>query len=663
MSTRETAGSPTGGWRDPGALAELRTAHSAGRLEAGYGSVQALLARMPDTDLPRAGQLLARLDRDSVLHHHPHVPVVPALVTGQSTVAPLVAPLTAELARHGLLLAPEVAPYGSYLRDLLEPRAPGADARAPRLTLCLLDAHTVFEEVTVPWRAADVEAAARSRLALLTRAARTHQEGGGGPLVLNTVPLHRIHVQQLVDHRSRARLGAVWREFNAGLLALAQEHPGVYTVDLDPLIGEGIPAYEPRTALYAKARLSEPLLAAYAREAGHLTRHLHGRARKAVVLDLDGTLWGGVLGEDGTRGVEVGGGFRGEAFLDFQRVLKQLASQGVLLAVSSKNDARAVRDALRDHPDMLLREADFVRINANWSAKHDNLRDIADRVNLGLDSLVFVDDSTFECGLVRERLPQVAVVRVDEHEPALHPGALLADGWFDVPDLTDEDRERAGRYRTEARRQDFREDSGSYQDYLRGLGTEVGIRPPAKDELARVAQLTLRTNQFHLAVERMRVDDVRRWAERPGRRVLAVRARDRFGDHGLVGALFVARDGDEVRIDNYVLSCRVFARGIESACVGAVLEHARKAGARCVTGRYRPSPRNTAFAAFYPAHGFGPATGGGSGEGEGERGGGGGGGTTVHRHHLRDIAPVPAHLTVHSDFDLDLDLEPDGDPT
>ncbi|RSN17773.1 methoxymalonyl-ACP biosynthesis protein FkbH [Streptomyces sp. WAC 01325] len=631
----ETGNRTHGTWHDPQALGTLRALHRAGTLATEYGRVRTLLARMPATDLSAAGQLLARLDAKEVCRPA-DVPVVTVTVTGHSTVAPLVAPLTAELARHGMLLEAKVAPYGSYLQDLMRPATAGEEQ--PQLTLCLLDAHTVFDDVTVPWRVKDVEAAARARLSLVAGAVRTHQKAGRGLLVLNTVPLHRRYTHQLVDLRSRARLGAVWRDFNLGLLSLAELHPGVVVVDLDPLVAEGVPACDPRSAQYARARLSDALLAAYAREAAHVVRARLGRTRKCLVLDLDGTLWGGVLGEDGPGGIDLGSGLRGEAFQEFQRVLGQLGAQGVLLAVSSKNDTDAVRETLRTHPAMVLREDDFVRVNANWKAKHDNLRDIADRLGLGLDSFVFVDDSLFECGLVAEQMPEVAVVRVDE-EPALHPSALLADGWFDLFELTEADLERAGRYRTEALRQEFREDFGSYRDYLEGLGLEVLLRPPDESEIARVSQLTLRTNQFHLVTERLQVPQVSARMERPGLHVIAVRARDRFGDHGLVGALFLRRDAEVLCIDNFVLSCRVFSRGIESACVTAVLEFARDTGAGAVTGRYRPTPRNAAFASFYAEHGFAVT------------------GTdpehpdaVTFRHDLGDITPAPAHLRLQAAF-------------
>lgn len=637
MTTADTSPAPEGTvtWHDAGALRELRELRTAGDLEERYTTVPRLLARMPRTDLPRAGQILARLDRKAVGRHHPEVPVVTALITGHSTVAPLVAPLTAELARHGLLLDPQTSEYDSYVRDLLSPDSRVYEEPSD-LTLCLLDPYVVLDELPSPWRIEDIESAVRAKLDLLRGAARSHRERGGGLLVFNTVPLLRHVTHLLIDHRSRALLGALWREFNAGLLRLAAEYDGVCVIDLDPLVARGTAAYEPRTGTYAKMRLSEELLADYAREVAHLARNRTGRTKKCLVLDLDGTLWGGILGEDGPDGIEIGETYRGEAFRGFQRIIKQLSSQGVLLAVSSKNDQEPVLRTLREHPGMELREADFVRVNANWNAKHTNLLDIAERLNVGVDSFVFVDDSVFECGLVREQLPEVAVVRVDD-EPALHTEALLADGWFDVLQVTEEDRARSSLYRTEAQRQDFREDFDSYGQYLRGLGIEVTMRPPTPAELPRVSQLTLRTNQFNMTTERLQLPEVESRTTDADASTLVVHTSDRFGDHGLVGALFLSRDGDRLLIENFVLSCRVFSRNIEDACLSAVLEHAGRLGCRQVVGRYRPTPKNTAFREFYPRHGFALLDDAGD--------------EAVHEHDLHAITPVPDHLTLRCAFE------------
>jgi FkbH-like protein len=303
--------------------------------------------------------------------------------------------------------------------------------------------------------------------------------------------------------------------------------------------------------------------------------------------------------------------------------------------VSSKNDQEPVLEVLRTHPDMVLRDTDFVRINANWNPKDANLRDIAAKLNLGVDSFVFADDSTFETGLVAAGLPEVAVVRLDE-EPALHVEKLLADGWFDVRELTAEDRERASLYRVESERQDLLDSSGSYEEYLEQLQVRVQVSAVGDLDLARVAQLTLRTNQFNLTTQRLQPDEVRARIDDPEHLVLSVRSGDRFGDNGVVGALFAHREGDTLHIDNLILSCRVFARGIEQATVAAVLEHARAQGVSAVTAAYRPTKKNHRVREFWPSVGFAP-TGGDEAE-------------LTFRHPLEDVAAAPAHLRLDTDF-------------
>ncbi|MEU6227065.1 HAD-IIIC family phosphatase [Streptomyces sp. NPDC047042] len=611
-----------------GSLDRLRTLAGQGRLALEHPSVAALLAGLEPEDLARAGRLLARLDRAEVLRHHPDTPVLTVSVTGSSTLGALLPPLTGEFARHGLLLNPLMGDYDGWITELQDLDGPLYTAQ-PDLVLCVLDAEAVFHSVPSPWRAADVEAASAQTLAMVDRLAAHYMRHGTGTLVLNTVPLLRAHTHQLVDLASRAQLGAAWREFNAGLLRLSARHERVVVVDLDPLLAAGGPVHDERLATYARAQLGEELLGRYARELGHLARTLRGRTKKVLVVDLDNTLWDGILGDDGKDGIAAATTFRGEAFGRFQQVVKQLGSQGVLLAISSKNDREPVLEVLRDHPDMVLREEDFVRVNADWNPKDGNLRDIADRLNLGTDSLVFVDDSPFETGLVRSSLPEVAVIPLDE-EPASHIGRLLADGWFDVRELTAEDRARAGQYRSEAARKSLLDSAGSQAAYLAELGVRVELSPVREHEVARVAQLTLRTNQFNLTTQRLQTADVRTRLDDPDHWVLAVRTSDRFGDQGLVGAVFARLSPEALHLDNMILSCRVFSRGIEETVLAAVLGRARELGLPAVRAAYRPTAKNHRVRAFYPSLGF--RTSGGTEE------------APDFEHDLRELPSTPGHV-------------------
>ncbi|QTD96705.1 HAD-IIIC family phosphatase [Streptomyces cyanogenus] len=602
--------------------------HRSGLLVARYPDLRTLLADASDDELTAAGHLLSRLRPDDVLAAHPATPTVSVAVTGHGTLAPLVAPLTAQLARHGLLGRISVGDFDSYVADLAEPGS-ALYASDPDLVLCVLDPTVVFDEVPVPWRPEDVDRALTEKLSLLSGLASRFRAAGRGTLVLNTLPLTRRFTAQLVDQTSRSRLSALWHAANAALLRMAEEHPAVVVLDLDPLLAEGIAAEDARLDTYAKAHLSPALLARYAREVGQLARQATGLTKKVLALDLDETVWGGVLGEDGPEGIEAAGTHRGEAFRAFQRVVKQLGSQGVLLAAVSKNDAEAVTAVFREHPDMVLREEDFVRIVANWRPKHDNLTELAAALNLGVDSFVFVDDSPFECGLVRRELPGVAVVPVDA-EPAHHVGRLLHDGWFDTPALTAEDRTRVVKYRDELVRKDFLDSFASLDDYLRQLGVVVRLAPVGPEQVGRVSQLTLRTSQFNLTTERLQPARVRELADAPDALVLTVHSRDRFGDNGLVGAVFAHRTGRELHLDNFLLSCRVFSRGIEQACLAAVLRHARETGVARVFGSYRASARNGKVRDFYPRNGFTEVSGDES--------------ATTFRHDLTHLPEPPAHI-------------------
>lgn len=625
-------------------IGRLQALARAKTLAADYAEVAPLLAEVARgenaaADLVRAGRVLSKLSPAAVLEHHPAQPVVKVAVAGHSTVAALVPPLTAELARHGLVLDITLGDFDGYLRELQDT---GSQLYASGLDLALvvLDPQAVFDELPEVWRVEDLEQATAAKLAQLDRLADKYV--GNQPtatLVLNTLPLQRTHTHQLVDLRSRAALGIAWREFNAGLLRLAVKHQRVAVIDFDPLVAAGGPVGDARMASYAKAHLGDELLGRYAREVAHLTRTIKALTKKVLVLDLDNTLWDGILGDDGADGIEMATTYRGEAFGNFQRVAKQIGSQGVLLTVSSKNDHEPVMEVLSTHPDMVLRDTDFVRVNANWNPKDANLRDIAARLNLGVDSFVFADDSPFETGLIAASLPEVAVVRLDE-EPALHIGKLLADGWFDVLELTAEDRERAALYRTDAARQDLLDSSDNFEEYLANLGVTLTLAPVSEAEVARVSQLSLRSNQCNLTTLRMQPDTVRELAQSPDHLVLYLRSGDKFGDNGLIGALFCTKGGNEgagLTIDNYIMSCRVLSRGIEQAAIGALLAHARDAGLGPVHASYRPTKKNHRVRDFWPSFGF-------------ERHGG----TDEapdYRHDLAALPEIPGHLRLDASFE------------
>lgn len=627
------------------AFAELRALREDGLLLEEFPRAVGLFAGLTDGELPRAGRVIGSVDTEELLRAHPTLPTVKVAITGHGTLNALVPALVAQCARHGLTALPQLADFGSYVFELNDAGS-ALYAYEPDLALCVLSAEVVLDELPSPWTVHDLEDALRAKAEFIGQIVARFESTARGTLVLNTLPLPHPLLAQLVDLRSRARAGAVWREANARLLRLTESHPSLVVLDLDAVTAgerQVNTSADPRLSLYAKAHLSPETLEGYAREIGHLARMVTGRGRKCLVLDLDNTVWGGVLGDDGIDGIEVAESYRGEAFRAFQRVSRQIASQGVLLAAVSKNDLEPVREVLREHPDMTLRESDFVRIVANWHPKHDTLRELASDLNIGLDSLVFVDDSPYERGLVRAELPEVAVIDIDD-EPALHIEKVLRDGWFTVRELTAEDRGRPELYREELERRDFLSGFDSLESYLRELDITVRLSDVKPRDVPRMSQLTLRTNQFNMTGRRLQPEDVSALHTDPRALPLAIHAKDRFGDNGTVGAVFVRFDGDAAFIDNFLLSCRVFSRGIEQACLAAVLRYAKRQGAGSVTGRYVRTAKNGKVADFYTRAGFETVGADAAGpEAVGEK-------PALFRHALDELPEAPGHVHLTEEF-------------
>ncbi|UMP06807.1 HAD family hydrolase [Amycolatopsis sp. EV170708-02-1] len=577
--------------------------HATGELIDSYTAVPELLAGLDEAALLRAGTVLSQVHPDALLRRHPGLPEATVAITGSSTIRPMVSPLSAQLARHGFVPRIQVGGYGQYAIELRETHNE-LFATEPDVTVCLLDADAVFQRLRTPWTPADVRYALRQLSSHLEEITDAYQAKHTGTLVFNTVPLPWYWASQLIDHCSRALLGATWREFNAHLLTFSTNRPGVLAVDTEPLLGETGALADPRASSYANVHFSDEFFSAYAREIGHVVRSLTGRAGKCLVIDLDGTLWGGNLADDGPDGIEISEGFRGEAFHAFQTAVKQLSAQGVLVAVCSKNDEDEVLEVFKQNPELALGADDIVAMAVNWGAKPGNLAEIADKLGIDVNSLVFVDDSAAERGVVRDALPAVPVIAVDADEPALHVRRLLADRWFVTDEITQADRTRVQRYLTDRKRVKLREEVESKADYLAGLGTTVELFDAGHGNAGRVAQLTQRTNRFNLTADRLDTAAVLELIAGQDTEVIAVRCTDRFGEYGTIGAIFTRRRGPVLHIDNFVLSCRVLARDVETACLRAILRQAARAGATKVTAAFRLTGMNDKVKDFYPLNGF-----------------------------------------------------------
>jgi FkbH-like protein len=331
-----------------------------------------------------------------------------------------------------------------------------------------------------------------------------------------------------------------------------------------------------------------------------------GLSRRALVVDLDNTLWGGVIGDDGMEGIVLGGGTAGEAYADFQAGIKGLVERGIVLAVCSKNDPEVALRPFREHPEMVLREEDVACFVASWGPKSEGIRAIAERLALGLDSLTFFDDNPYERAEVRRALPQVDVPILPEDSVGFR-AALEAYPYFESTGFTAADRARAGQYRARAEAEALRASAGSLEEYQASLGMRAEIGPVTPVVMGRVVQLINKTNQFNVTTIRRNQAQLEALMARPGVHVLQARLADKFADHGLILVAIAEVAGAALEIDTLLMSCRVLGRGVEASVMAELARIAIDAGCTEIRGRYRPTERNGMVADLFPRLGFAAA--------------------------------------------------------
>ena len=354
----------------------------------------------------------------------------------------------------------------------------------------------------------------------------------------------------------------------------------------------------------AKLPFSSTFLPLYADHACRLVAALRGKSRRCLILDLDNTVWGGVIGDDGLEGILIGpGDATGEAHLAVQQTALRLRERGVVLAVSSKNNDEVARRPFRDHPEMLLREEHIAVFQANWNDKASNIQAIAEALSLGLDAMAFLDDNPAERGLIRQLLPQVAVPELPD-DPALYARTLLAGGYFEAVVFSAEDRQRADFYQDNARRIALQQQAGDLDAYLASLAMELTIQPFDATGRARIAQLIGKSNQFNLTTRRYSEAEVAALADDPDCLAWQVRLADAFGDNGMISVVICRRADTDWQIDTWLMSCRVLGRRVEEALLQELLGAARRQGIARLIGSYRPSGRNQLVAEHYAKLGF-----------------------------------------------------------
>lgn len=523
---------------------------------------------------------------------------------GNATLEPLVPALIATAARHGVDLECTKADYAQTLQEALSPDSLTNRAK-PDAVLLALDHRGLPLRAAIhdPQAASSGVADSIAFLESLRRGFRTH---AGALSILQTLPALPESTFGSLDRSVPGTLRSLAATFNAALVESVKDTQDLLfdVAALAQTVGLAN-WHSPSQWNIGKFAFDAQFLPLYADHVGRILGALRGKSRKCLVLDLDNTVWGGVIGDDGLEGIVIGqGDATGEAYLDVQRAALDLRDRGIVLAVSSKNADDIARSAFRQHPEMLLRENHIAVFQANWNDKATNITAIATELSLGVESMVFLDDNPAERALVRKMLPQVAVPELPE-DPALYARTLAAAGYFETIAFSEEDRKRADFYQDNARRVILQTQAGDIDSYLASLEMKIVFRPFDATGRSRIAQLINKSNQFNLTTRRYSEADVAVFEADPKLFTLQVRLIDSFGDNGMISVV-ICRPGTKSawEIDTWLMSCRVLGRRVEQMVLREILTHARARGIEKLVGRYLPTEKNVLVRDHYAKLGF-----------------------------------------------------------
>jgi FkbH-like protein len=396
------------------------------------------------------------------------------------------------------------------------------------------------------------------------------------------------------------------RKLNYELMQYAVSQPGFFICDLSAIQNQFGKAtlFHPAVYISTDMVLSIDILPQVAVATTALIAAMYGKIKKCLVFDLDNTIWGGIIGDDGLEQIQLGSLGIGKAFTEFQHWLKKLKNRGIILVVCSKNTESVAKEAFEKHPDMVLKPEDIAIFTANWKNKVDNLRGIQNTLNIGFDSMVFLDDNPFERNMVREHIPDLTIPELPE-DPAEYLEYLYNLNLFETASLTNEDAERTKHYQTAAKRITEQQSFVNEADFLRSLNMVSVVEPFNKFNIPRVAQLSQRSNQFNLRTIRHTEAALEKLADSPGTFTFSFTLEDKFGDNGLISAVILEKESaDTLFIDTWLMSCRVLKRGMENFMLSTLINFAKAKGFKYLKGEYLPTAKNQIVKDHYKNLGF-----------------------------------------------------------
>lgn len=425
-------------------------------------------------------------------------------------------------------------------------------------------------------------------------------------ILINNFMIPSLTTLGILDNKLDFGIKEFFGALNKRLAELYTSDRQVYVVDFEGAAGRHGKSHCINYEMFYRGSfaLSESFLPVISHEYMGYIKALRNLSRKCIVLDLDNTIWGGIIGEDGFEGIQLGADPPGNAFVDFQRLLLGYFNRGIILALNSKNNHEDAIRVIRDHPHMILREQHFAAMRINWQDKVQNMIELAEEINIGLDTMVFFDENTHEREHVRQALGQVLVVDLPS-SPYLYRQALQELNDFNTLTLTEEDKKRGEMYYASRKRSELQKTTISLEDFLKSLEMKATIKEADDFALPRVTSLVNKTNQFNTTTKRYTINEIEKMKlDRNRFSLYTMQVTDKFGDEGIVGVAIIQKESETWFIDSFLMSCRIIGRKLETAFLATILDDAKKNGITTIIGEYIPTKKNEPVKTLYSNHGF-----------------------------------------------------------
>ncbi|PQQ66891.1 hypothetical protein B9R14_09130 [Acetivibrio saccincola] len=485
--------------------------------------------------------------------------------------------------------------YGTWVQEIINPNS-GLYSFGPQAVFIIIDGEEMFKGQSRNNSTIDMN---------INYIEETVKNNPDITFFVSNIDLWTRKIDSAKAGSKERGLEFLWED---GLFLLSRKYRNLYVFDLKSIVEDiGREQFYSKKLWYLGgikfSMKAEKVLEQYI---NRCVDSVKGKRKKCMVLDLDNTLWGGVVGEVGMEGIELSDYKEGARYKDFQKKLKEIKDLGIILAVVSKNNFDDAIKVIREHKHMVLKEEDFVALKINWDLKSQNIKDLSEELNIGLDSIVFIDDNPVERESVKRELPEVTVPGFPQDTSELLNFAVeLYHNYFYTLDITDEDTVKTEIYRQNMKRRDAQKSSASYEDFLKSLETKIEIRRISAENVQRAAQLTQKTNQFNLTTKRYSEQELLALIDEEGFEGFVAYVSDRFGDNGMVSVVITKRKTDtEIELDTFLLSCRVMGRFIEEQIIGFIEDLYKKSGYKRLVTYYKPTEKNAPVKDFFERLGY-----------------------------------------------------------